>query len=89
MGEITLDAVMGCLRAENPRSTEQDIRLYAAFFLDFREAEANIREHGALIIHPRTAAPIENPYGKIKAQASASLRRIRMKTETLWRQFGP
>lgn len=50
------------------------------------EAAKNIAAHGNLVAHPRTGAPIDNPYIKIKARAIAILNKIGrgLKTDALW-----
>jgi len=58
---------------------------YADAFLLYLEAEENIRRNGAITAHPRTGAPLENPYLQVRNQASKILASIRLKTEGLWR----
>jgi len=47
--------------------------LYADAFCEFHEAAANIATHGAIVQHPRTANPIENPYLKVRDAAAKRL----------------
>jgi phage terminase small subunit len=89
MGEVTFETCMAEIRAENPRAAEQDLQLYTGFFLDYVEAERNIRANGAIVVHPRTGSPIENPYNKVKAAAAASLGRLDLRTTRLWSAHGP
>lgn len=83
---MTRDEVVALLRRDNPTGRADDIAMYADCYLDYQEAVVNIRENGNIVLHPRTAAPIENPYIKVKSSAMASLRKIlRLKnTTSLW-----
>lgn len=47
--------------------------MYADVYLEYQEATANIREHGAIVQHPRTHNPIANPYLAIRDSARATL----------------
>lgn len=87
---MTRDEVLCVLRRENPSARADDLALYADCFLDYQEAITNIREQGSIVIHPRTGAPIDNPYLKVKAQAMAGILKLRRvkKTETLWQGKG-
>lgn len=58
---------------------------YADAFLEYIEASNNILIQGAMVLHPRTANPIENPYLKIRDRALVKLRSMRgVKAEWLW-----
>lgn len=46
---------------------------YADSLLEYREASANIDEHGVIVQHPRTLNPIENPYMAIRDRALRKL----------------
>jgi phage terminase small subunit len=50
---------------------------YAAEYVTYREADANIAQNGAVVAHPRTGAPLENPYLRIRDRARAALDRMR------------
>lgn len=84
MGKVTREEALTKLRAANPKASPQTLTLYVDAFLDFQEAEANIRAHGVIVAHPRTGAPIENPYLRTKAAAVRALQRFRLRTECLW-----
>ena len=68
----------------NPRALASDIAIYADAFLDYREAVMNIEKNGNITLHPRTGAPIENPYIKVKVQAISIIQKIKLKTGDLW-----
>ena len=76
MGQMTRDEVMSILRRDNPAGKQDEISMYADFYMDYMEASANIKEHGNIVFHPRTGAPIDNPYVKIKTNAMKQLRTI-------------
>ena len=61
----------------NPRAGAMDVRIYSDALLTYREAAANIEKCGAIVTHPRTGAPIENPYLRIRTQAGAVLAKMR------------
>jgi phage terminase small subunit len=86
MGEMTVPRVVKILRNENPACPLGDLTMYAEGWLVLREAAANIAKNGAIVAHPRTNAPIENPYFRIMAAQMKSLqglKRVR-KTDQLW-----
>ena len=59
------------LTKDNPRASSIDIQIYADALRTYSEAASNVLENGAICSHPRTGAPIENPYLKIRAQQAA------------------
>lgn len=83
---MTRDEVLIILRRDNPAARADDISMYADAFMDYQEAQANIAKNGTIVIHPRTAAPINNPYCLIKGTAMRQLREItRLKNvDALW-----
>ena len=68
------------------RGTRRDVAAqYADAFLEYREASANVLTQGAMVLHPRTSNPIENPYLKIRDRALAKLQTMRgVKAAWLW-----
>ena len=74
------------LTAANPKARRDKITIYADSYLDYQEATKNITEHGNIVAHPRTGAPIENPYIRVKARATAVLTKVGkiLKTDGLW-----
>jgi phage terminase small subunit len=54
--------------------TRRDLAVqYADAFAEYREASKNISEHGAIVQHPRTSNPIENPYLVVRDRALRKL----------------
>ncbi len=78
MGEVTID-VEAELRRDNPRATAVTLRLYADTLRTYLEAAASVREHGAIVSHPRTGSPIENPYLAIMQRQGAALQKMKVK----------
>ena len=66
--------------------TRRDLAVqYADAFLEYREASKNISQHGAIVQHPRTANPIENPYLVIRDRALRKLQgMVNVKAAFLW-----
>jgi phage terminase small subunit len=52
---------------------------YADAFTDYHEAAANIREHGAIVAHPRTHNPMPNPYLDVRDRARATLQKLNVR----------
>lgn len=87
MGKVNLThaRVVAILQADNPRARKQDVVIYANAFMTYVEAAANIEKRWNVVAHPRTGAPIENPYCKILALAARALKGAkRLKTDALW-----
>ena len=78
MGEVAID-IEAELRADNPKTPAVTLRLYADAMRVYREAAANVREHGAIVAHPRTGAPIENPYLAVMQRQAATLHKMRVR----------
>lgn len=58
--------------------TRKDVAIqYADAYLEYVEASENITKYGAMVLHPRTANPIENPYLQIRDRALAKLQKMR------------
>lgn len=83
MGEMTREEVLKVLRKLNPARLDR-CSIYADAFIEYKIAQKNIDENGAVVFHPRTNAPIDNPYIKIRNGASATLQKISLKTDGLW-----
>lgn len=68
--------VIAYLLAENDGAPLQLVSQYADQWSTYREAQSNIDEHGALVFHPRTGAPVQNPYLGIRDAALRHLVRL-------------
>lgn len=69
----------------NPRASPRDVKIFVDYYFEYIEAVQNINENGVIVLHPRTGAPIENPYRKIRDNAVNFLLKIEIKnTGGLW-----
>jgi len=84
MAEVTRQEVIDRLCALNPSTSRDKITIYADALLLYREATANIAANGAITAHPRTGAPLENPYLKVRAAAATTIAKFRLRTNDLW-----
>ena len=86
MAEVSRDEVIAVLRRENPKARSDELAMYADSYRAYHEANANIEKNGTIVAHPRTGAPIANPYLVVRQQAMAELRKFtRIKnTGGLW-----
>ena len=71
---------------ENPGAKINDVDTYALQFLTYLEAAENVLTNGTVCAHPRTGAPMENPYLKVRASAISALNKIKRlrKLDRLW-----
>lgn len=76
-------ALLGSLTTLNPRRSAE-VALYVDTYLDYAEAQGNIDQHGAIVFHPRTGSPINNPYLAIRDRAARILERSKIATGYLW-----
>ena len=86
MGKVD---ILAELRADNPKARTVDLQVFADALTVYSEAAKNVREHGAIVTHPRTGAPIENPYLKIQTAKGAALVKMnRIKSDRLMGLLG-
>jgi phage terminase small subunit len=81
---MTRAEIIAELKRLNPAAPAHRIAIYADAFLLYREASDNIAKCGAITAHPRTGAPLENPYLKVRAAQSAIMMKISLKAGDLW-----
>lgn len=84
---LTREAALEILRRENPKARADELAIYADAFLTYAEAAANIDKNGTIVAHPRTGAPIDNPYAKVRDAAGRTMQRVRRvrNVEALWK----
>lgn len=75
---------VAALTAQNPRADPAKVVIYADALADYRAAQSNIDEHGAIVFHPRTGAPIPNPYLVVRDQAARRLVSLGLRSVGLW-----
>ena len=81
----TTRTVLDALRDANPRAPEDAIRAYASALRDYVAAERNVSEHGAIVYHPRTGAPVENPFLAVRERCAATMARCKLReTREAW-----
>lgn len=68
----------------NASASQADVSIYADYFASYHKAAQNIAAHGDVCLHPRTGQPFANPYADVRDKAAAVLRKIPLKTGTLW-----
>jgi phage terminase small subunit len=51
--------------------------MYADAFMEYQEASENIAKNGVIVAHPRTGAPMQNPYVRIRDGALKKLSGMR------------
>lgn len=84
MGEMKSEVLVE-LRRLNPSARPADIAIYADAFCEYQAAQKNIDDHGAIVFHPRTGSPIENPYIRVRDKASLVVLKLKMiKAGDLW-----
>jgi phage terminase small subunit len=85
MGEVMTDRAE-VLRRLLANGNDPDVaQLYADAFCEYHEAQENISRNGAVCANPRTGAPLENPYLKVRDKARAQLVRLRsVRSAGLW-----
>lgn len=79
-----LNEVLRILKKNNKSAAQDKIRMYADAYMDYQEAAENIRENGAICAHPKTGAPMDNPYLKVRNQMRPILVKMRIKSDGLW-----
>lgn len=70
------------LKGLNPKLSDCQIDVAATAIALYIEARDNIKDNGAIVLHPKSGAPIENPYLKVLDNQSKFLSKLRnIKTE--------
>lgn len=78
------DLARRLLLADNPDVPIELVERYLDAYAAYRMAQANIAEHGEIVIHPRTGAPIDNPYRRVRADAARALDGLALESDALW-----
>lgn len=82
---MTREDVLVRLVELNPKVGRDRLCIYADAMVLYLEASENIARNGAITAHPRTGAPIENPYLKVRKMAADTLAKYQnIKTGDLW-----
>lgn len=81
---MTKSEVVAELRTCNKGAEQAQLALYADVYLEYQVAQANIAEHGTVVFHPKTGAPIRNPYLEVRDAAWNRLQKSDLRTGKLW-----
>jgi hypothetical protein len=73
---VTVGELVDVLRKDNPDARTADLVVFADALKLYAEAAANVRALGAVVGHPRTGAPLENPYLKVLGSQGAIIGRM-------------
>lgn len=73
------------LTALNRDSDPSVIVIYADLFTDYRAAQKNIDENGCIVFHPKTGAPIVNPFLAVRDSTLGRLLKLDLETGDLWK----
>ena len=84
--ELDRHRIRALITEDNPGAKVNDVETYMHQFLTYLEAAQSVLELGTIVAHPRTAAPMENPYVKVRAAALAAMTKIKRlrKLDRLW-----
>lgn len=87
---MTRADVVAILQADNPRASVAEVSMYADNFLNYLKGSENIAAIGAVVTHPRTMAPMPNPYLPVVAAAGRTMRELKRvkSTDRLWKLAG-
>lgn len=75
MGQVDRTDLVKDLARQNPKAKFSELQMCADALKTYAEASANVRKNGAICSHPRTGAPIENPYLKIMTAMAATIKK--------------
>ena len=65
------------LAQDNPGIPRVQLQVFGNALRVYCEAADNVRRNGAVVAHPRTGAPIENPYLKVQQAQGKILTEMR------------
>lgn len=85
MAQVTREQIRRQLVAAG---TQTDLAtIYAHTFCEYVEAMENIQANGAVVANPRTGAPIDNPFLKVRDRAEDKLVKLSRRVkgaDSLW-----
>jgi hypothetical protein len=87
--KVTIEELRRWLLQENKGVPIGQLEQYAHQLLTYFEANVSVLVLGSIVAHPRTAAPMENPHLKVRAQALSSMAKLkRVKhTDIAWKHI--
>ena len=83
---MNVDRIRELILADNPAARVVDVEQYSHQAVAYVEASVSILNLGTITAHPRTAAPMENPYLKVRASSLATMNKIKRlkRLDSLW-----
>lgn len=81
---MTKAQVVEVLLRANSHADRSQVAMYADLFIDYRIAQRNIDANGTVCMHPKTGAPIVNPFLAVRDSTMARLLRFDLETGGLW-----
>lgn len=87
--KVTIEELRQWLLQENKGVPIGQVEQFAHQLLTYFEASVSVLVLGSVVAHPRTAAPMENPHLKVRAQAlsaMAKLKRVKQ-TDIAWKHI--
>lgn len=72
-----MERLIQSLREHNEQAREADLLIYADALLGYCRARREVERQGAVVLHPKTGAPIDNPHLRIMQQCSAIMGRYK------------
>jgi phage terminase small subunit len=86
MEQVTKASVVAILQSHNQGVALAVLRMYADLYIDYTAAQRNIDEHGTIVFHPKTGAPIRNPFLDVRDSLWGRLQKSEQEIDTtgLW-----
>jgi phage terminase small subunit len=86
---MTRDEIVEALLDRGSTTRRDRACQYADVFLEYQEASANIAMNGVVVTHPRTGAPMMNPYMAVRDNALKKLQTMKtIEASFLWEGTG-
>ena len=74
---MTREQAVKILLGFNPPERRHVIEMYVSSLLGYLEAQDNIERNGNIVAHPRTGAPLENPYLKVRSACLSEMNNMK------------
>lgn len=84
---MTREKAVEILLGFNAAEKRHIVEMYVSGFLGYLEAQENIDRNGNIVAHPRTGAPMENPYLKVRSYCQSEMNKLKLRgLGELWAQ---
>jgi phage terminase small subunit len=84
MAAMTRAEQLDALIKANPNTRLDRLNLYLDALDEYRLAQGRVASEGPIVLHPRTGAPIDNPFLRIREKAFRKLNELKVKADALW-----